>query len=105
MQARAHAHAHARAAQFKASPFPEADPTMSSAERAYIVANTTQPAGASAAALEHKASSGGGHFAPPIGNATTIPWGLLLSRKEVRACVHGRAQMEGKEGAQVHRRT
>lgn len=53
---------------------------VSSAERDYVMANTVSSATTGAAE-----KAGGGHFAAPTGNATAIPWKLLLSRKEVRA--------------------
>lgn len=50
---------------------------MSDAEREYVMANTVS------SVTDAKAAGAGGHFAAPTGNAKSIPWKLLLSRKEV----------------------
>lgn len=67
--------------QIKASSAPEEDTQVSGAEREYVMANTVSSA---TTAAPEGGSGGGGHFAPPMGNASAIPWKLLLSRKEVR---------------------
>eukprot|EP00983_Pelagomonas_calceolata_P090416 1157418-Pelagomonas_calceolata.AAC.7 len=65
--------------QLKSSSSPEEDNKVSGEEREYVMANTVS----SATSEAQPAAAGGGHFAEPVGNATQIPWKLLLSRKEV----------------------
>jgi hypothetical protein len=65
-------------AQLFSSSSPAEDNKVSGAEREYVMANTVSSATAPA-----EKTSGGGHFSAPTGNATQIPWKLLLSRKEV----------------------
>lgn len=71
-------HTHCCTAQVKASSSPAEDTKVSGAEREYVMANTV-----SSATSTTVEEGGGGHFAAPSGNATEIPWKLLLSRKEV----------------------
>uniref|UniRef100_A0A7S3VMN6 Major facilitator superfamily (MFS) profile domain-containing protein n=1 Tax=Dunaliella tertiolecta TaxID=3047 RepID=A0A7S3VMN6_DUNTE len=69
--------------QLKSSSSPEEDNKVSGEEREYVMANTVS----SATSEAQPAAAGGGHFAEPVGNATQIPWKLLLSRKEVWAII------------------